>query len=100
VAVNDAIIVAGMTDVPHGGVKHSGHGRAHGRAGLEECVRSKTTVVDQFTAWRQPWWFGYGRGTNAGIDAFVRFSHGRGTVERLRAIPGLLRFLFKPQRPL
>ena len=35
-----------------------------------------------------------------GIDAFVRFSHGRGTVERLRAIPGVLRFLFAPQRPL
>jgi succinate-semialdehyde dehydrogenase/glutarate-semialdehyde dehydrogenase len=100
VAVNDAIIVAGMTDVPHGGVKQSGHGRAHGRAGLEECVRSKTTVVDQFTAWRQPWWFGYGGGTNAGIDAFVRFSHGSGMMERIRAIPGLLRFLFAPQRPL
>jgi acyl-CoA reductase-like NAD-dependent aldehyde dehydrogenase len=100
VAVNDAIIVAGMTDVPHGGVKQSGHGRAHGRAGLEECVRTKTTVVDQFSSWRQAWWFGYGSGTTAGVDAFVRFSHGRGVLERLQALPGFLRFLFSPQRPL
>ncbi len=100
VAVNDAIIVAGMTDVPHGGVKQSGHGRAHARAGLEECVRTKTTVVDQFSSWRQAWWFGYGSGTRDGVDAFVRFAHGRGVVERLRAIPGFLRFLFAPQRPL
>lgn len=100
VAVNDAIIVAGMTDVPHGGVKQSGHGRAHGRAGLEECVRSKTTVVDQFTSWRQAWWFGYSSGSASGVDAFVRFAHGRGVLERVRALPGFLRFLFAPQRPL
>ena len=100
VSVNDSIVVAGMADVPHGGVKHSGIGRTHGMAGLEECVRTKATVVDRFAAWRQAWWFGYGKEQSGGIDAFVRVAHGRGALDRLRALPAALKFVFAPKRPL
>jgi hypothetical protein len=100
VAINDAITVAGMADVPHGGVKLSGHGRSHGLAGLEECVRTKTIVADQFPRWRQAWWFGYGAGYAARIDAFVRFAHGSTLRERLGAIPDVLKLLFSPSRPV
>lgn len=100
VAVNDAIIVAGMADVPHGGVKNSGIGRTHGMAGLEECVRTKATVVDRFPSWRQAWWFGYSSSHLSGVDAYVRFAHGRGVMERLAALPGFLRFVFQPRRPV
>ncbi|HLA89553.1 MAG TPA: aldehyde dehydrogenase family protein [Gemmatimonadaceae bacterium] len=100
VTINDALVSAGMADVPHGGVKHSGIGRAHGMAGLAECVRIKATVADQFVAWRQAWWFGYGSAHAAGIDAFVRLAHGRRTLERLAAIPAFLRLLFAPRRPV
>ena len=100
VAINDACIVAGMSEVPHGGVKHSGSGRSHGMAGLEEVTRTKTTVVDQFASWRQPWWFGYSPDTLDGIDAFVRFSHGRGFGAKLGALTGLMKFVFAPKRPL
>jgi len=100
VSVNDAIIVAGMADVPHGGVKLSGIGRTHGMAGLEECVRTKATVIDRFPGWRQAWWFGYSSAHPSGIDAYVRFAHGRGVIERLAALPGFLRFVFQPRRPV
>jgi acyl-CoA reductase-like NAD-dependent aldehyde dehydrogenase len=60
VVINDVALVAGVAEVPHGGVKASGHGRSHGLLGLEECVRTRTIVDDRFTGWRQPWWFGYG----------------------------------------
>ena len=100
VAINDACIVAGMSEVPHGGVKHSGSGRSHGMAGLEEVTRTKTTVVDQFASWRQAWWFGYSPDTLDGVDAFVRFSHGRGFGAKLGALAGLMRFVFAPKRPL
>lgn len=100
VAVNDAIIVAGMADVPHGGVKQSGIGRTHGMAGLEECVRTKATVVDRFPSWRQAWWFGYSSAHQSGVDAYVRFAHGRGVLERVAALPGFLRFVFQPRRPV
>jgi succinate-semialdehyde dehydrogenase/glutarate-semialdehyde dehydrogenase len=100
VSVNDAIVTAGIADVPHGGVKHSGIGRTHGMAGLEECVRTKAIVLDRFPRWRQAWWFGYSPQHMAGIDAYVRLAHGSGTLERLRALPAFLRLLFAPARPV
>jgi acyl-CoA reductase-like NAD-dependent aldehyde dehydrogenase len=100
VSINDVIVTAGMADVPHGGVKRSGIGRTHGMAGLEECVRTKSIVVDRFPAWRQAWWFGYGAQYAAGIDAFVRFAHGSMTLERMRAIPAILKLLFARRRPV
>ena len=96
VAINDVIVVAGMADVPHGGVKNSGLGRTHGMAGLEECVRTKATVADLFPRWRQAWWFGYSRRQAGGLDAFVRVAHGRAVLDRMRALPAFLRLLFAP----
>jgi acyl-CoA reductase-like NAD-dependent aldehyde dehydrogenase len=98
VTINDAIVVGGMADVPHGGVKQSGIGRTHGKAGLEECVRTKATVADQFASWRQAWWFGYSREHAEGLDAYVRVAHGRGALDRMRALPAFLKLVFSPKR--
>jgi acyl-CoA reductase-like NAD-dependent aldehyde dehydrogenase len=100
VVINDSVVVAGMADVPHGGVKQSGIGRMHGRAGLEECVRTKATVIDRFASWRQAWWFGYSPEHDAGIDAYVRVAHSPSVLERLIALPKFMRFIFKPRRPV
>jgi acyl-CoA reductase-like NAD-dependent aldehyde dehydrogenase len=95
VAINDAVVVAGMADVPHGGVKQSGIGRVHGRAGLAECVRTKATVVDLFASWRQAWWFGYSAAHDRGIDAYVRVAHSPSIAEKFLALPAFMRFIFK-----
>jgi succinate-semialdehyde dehydrogenase/glutarate-semialdehyde dehydrogenase len=100
VTINDVIIAAGMAEVPHGGVKQSGVGHTHGRAGLEECVRTKATVADQFASWRQAWWFGYSREHADGLDAYVRVAHGRRSLDRLRALPAFLKLVFSPKRPV
>jgi succinate-semialdehyde dehydrogenase/glutarate-semialdehyde dehydrogenase len=100
VMINDVATVAGMSDVPHGGVKASGTGRAHGMAGLEECVRPRATIDDRFTSWRQPWWFGYSPRSTANFDSFIRLAHGRSLFERVRGITGSLRLLFRPDRPV
>ncbi len=100
VVINDVIITAGMVDVPHGGVKQSGIGRSHGMAGLEECVQTKTTVADRFTGWRQPWWFGYSDAHVARMDAFARFAHSKGVLAKLGALPGVVKLLFAPTRPV
>lgn len=99
VVINDSVIVPGMADVPHGGVKQSGIGRTHGTAGLEECVRTKAIVADRFPAWRQAWWFGYSPAHEAGIDAYVRVAHSASLLDKLRAVPTLLKFLLHPHRP-
>lgn len=83
VVLNDSVIVAGMSDVPHGGVKASGSGRAHGVWGLLECVRTKTVVEERLPRMRQAWWFPYGAGTRDAFDGAVAALHGRGVTERL-----------------
>jgi acyl-CoA reductase-like NAD-dependent aldehyde dehydrogenase len=93
VAINDAVIVAGMAEVPHGGTKASGTGRVHGVDGLLECVRSRTLVVERFPSLRQPWWFGYSAGLTRDIDAFLGVAHGDTVWARLRGIGGALRLV-------
>lgn len=100
VMINDAGSVAGMADVPHGGVKSSGSGRSHGRHGLEECVRVKAIVDDRFTRWRQPWWFGYSAEGLQDMDGYARATHGRTLRERLSGLLPMLRLVFRPRRPL
>ena len=100
VVINDVALVAGMAEVPHGGVKASGSGRSHGVAGLEECVRTKTVVDDVFRGWRQGWWFGYGPQSLTRIDAYVRLAHGGTLWQRLTGVVGTLKLLFRPERPI
>ncbi len=94
VVLNDSVVVAGMSDVPHGGVKASGSGRAHGIAGLRECVRSKTVVVERAPGLRQVWWFPYGPTLRNAFDGALTALHGPGVWARLRGLwraRGLLR---------
>jgi hypothetical protein len=93
VANNDVSVVAGMADVPHGGVKASGLGRAHGLAGLMECVHTRTLVADRFARWRQPWWFGYTPARYDDMDAVLRSVHGP-IATRASGVRGTLRLLF------
>lgn len=95
VAVNDVLVNVGIPAIPHGGFKQSGSGRMHGMAGLEAYVRTKSIVVDRFSSWRQPQWFGYSRSRPDDADAFIRYAHERGPFARLRALPGVIRFLFR-----
>jgi len=100
VVLNDSVIAAGLPEVPHGGVKSSGIGRIHGVEGLRECVRTRTVVDERFPRMRQPWWFGYGARSAENIDGYLRMTHGRSLLERLSGIPGAIRLLIAPERPL
>ncbi len=95
VAINDSVIVAGMAEVAHGGVKASGMGRSHGLAGLHECVRTKTIVAERFTALRQPWWFGYSATHARNLDGFLGFAHGDTLGARLRGAWRSLQLVFR-----
>ncbi|MBL0169371.1 MAG: aldehyde dehydrogenase family protein [Gemmatimonadaceae bacterium] len=100
VAINDAVITAGLPEIPHGGVKASGVGRIHGVEGLMACVRTHTVVDDALPHVRQPWWFGYGPDSTARLDAYLRVSHGTSWWSRLTGLPGTIRMLLRPERPL
>ncbi|HUX34670.1 MAG TPA: aldehyde dehydrogenase family protein [Gemmatimonadaceae bacterium] len=97
VVLNDSVVVAGMSDVPHGGVKASGSGRAHGIAGLRECVRSKTVVVERAPGLRQVWWFPYGPALRGAFDGAIAALHGPGLLARVRGV-WRARVLLRPPR--
>jgi acyl-CoA reductase-like NAD-dependent aldehyde dehydrogenase len=65
VMVNDVVSCFGISEAPHGGVKSSGVGRAHGRFGLEEMVRLKYLDVDLMPGMKKVWWYGYGMSFSA-----------------------------------
>ena len=100
VVLNDSVIAAGLPEVAHGGVKASGIGRIHGIEGVRECTRTRTVVDDRLPWLRQPWWFGYGPATARNLDGYLRLAHGRSIFDRLAGIPGTIRMLLFPDRPL
>ena len=60
VMVNDVLSCFGISEAPHGGMKASGIGRAHGRFGLEEMVRIKYLSSERMPGIKKVWWYGYG----------------------------------------
>ena len=93
VAVNDAVLTAGMSNLPHGGVKASGMGRSHGELGLMECVEPRAVLTDRVMSPRQPWWFRYGAGYAATADAFVTAMHAPSLWARAKALGPMIRGL-------
>jgi len=84
VMVNDVVACFGISEAPHGGVKSSGLGRAHGRFGLEEMVRIKYVDTDRLPQMKKVWWYGYGQGFARQMEAFVDAMFARGWGQKLR----------------
>jgi acyl-CoA reductase-like NAD-dependent aldehyde dehydrogenase len=87
VMVNDTISCFGISEAPHGGVKASGIGRAHGRSGMEEMVRVKYLDTDRFPRMKKVWWYGYGASFARQMEAFVDLQFARGLGKRLQSLP-------------
>ncbi len=84
VMVNDVISCFGISEAPHGGVKASGIGRAHGRFGLEEMVRHKYLDSDRMPGIKKVWWYGYGEMFARQMEAFVDMQFAQSMADRLR----------------
>jgi len=84
VMVNDVISCFGISEAPHGGVKSSGIGRAHGRFGLEEMVRLKYLDVDMMPGMKKVWWYGYGMKFERQMEGFIDLQFARSVAQRMR----------------
>jgi acyl-CoA reductase-like NAD-dependent aldehyde dehydrogenase len=84
VMINDAISCFGISEAPHGGVKASGIGRAHGRFGLEEMVRAKYIDSDRIPGVKKLWWYKYGETFGRQMEGFVDFLYARSLARRLQ----------------
>ncbi len=93
VAVNDAVLVAGMSNVPHGGVKQSGMGRSHGELGLMECVEPRAIITDRIMSPKQPWWYRYGPAYDDMADAFLTAMHAPSWTDRVQVLGRMFRGL-------
>jgi acyl-CoA reductase-like NAD-dependent aldehyde dehydrogenase len=83
VMVNDVVSCFGISEAPHGGVKSSGVGRAHGRSGLEEMVRLKYLDSDLMPGMKKVWWYGYGASFARQMEGFLDMQFARGLGNRL-----------------
>ena len=90
VMVNDVVSCYGISEAPHGGVKSSGLGRAHGRFGLEEMARLKYVDTDRAPGMKKVWWYGYGASFARQMEGFIDFQFARSLPQRMR---GALRAL-------
>jgi succinate-semialdehyde dehydrogenase/glutarate-semialdehyde dehydrogenase len=59
VMVNEVLYTHGIAQTPWGGVKLSGIGRTHGRAGLLELVSARHIHINWLARVHDLWWFGY-----------------------------------------
>lgn len=59
VMVNEVLYTHGIAQTPWGGVKLSGIGRTHGRAGLLELVSARHIHVNRLARLHDLWWFSY-----------------------------------------
>ena len=84
VMVNDVVSCFGISEAPHGGVKASGIGRAHGRLGLEEMVRLKYLDIDLMPGMKKIWWHGYGESFRRQIEGFLDLQFARSATSRMR----------------
>ena len=59
VTVNEVLYTHAIAQTPWGGVKQSGFGRTHGRAGLMELVNHQHIHVNRLSFVPEVWWFNY-----------------------------------------
>ena len=72
VMVNDVLYTHGIAQTPWGGVKQSGLGHTHGRAGLLELVHAQHIHVNRFSFLPDLWWFNYGPDAGRLFRGFAR----------------------------
>jgi succinate-semialdehyde dehydrogenase/glutarate-semialdehyde dehydrogenase len=82
VMINDVLSCFGISEAPHGGMKASGIGRTHGKAGLDEMTRSKYVDEDLLPGMKKAWWYGYGSTFRRQMAGFAQMLFARGWGKR------------------
>jgi succinate-semialdehyde dehydrogenase/glutarate-semialdehyde dehydrogenase len=95
VMVNEVVYTHGIAQTPWGGVKDSGYGRTHGRAGLLELVTPQHIHVNRVFFLPDLWWFRYNQNaTRLFRDLARRFTTGS-IIQTSLLIPQIIRRWFE-----
>jgi acyl-CoA reductase-like NAD-dependent aldehyde dehydrogenase len=91
VTINDCVSSFGEPTAPWGGLKQSGLGRTHGRAGLREMVQVKY-VTEDWGRRSALWWYPYDDRYRRLMSTANRALHSRSFFTRIAHQLGLVRF--------
>lgn len=93
VMVNEVLYTHGIAQTPWGGVKLSGIGRTHGRAGLLELVSAQHIHVNRLARLHDLWWFSYTPRAAELFRGFARRFTTGSVMQTSLLLPQLLRRL-------
>jgi succinate-semialdehyde dehydrogenase/glutarate-semialdehyde dehydrogenase len=98
VMVNEVLYTHGIAQTPWGGVKLSGTGRTHGRAGLLELVHAQHVHTNRAAFLGDLWWFGYSQQSTDLFRAFARRFTTGSPLQTSLLLPAMLRRLRERRR--
>jgi acyl-CoA reductase-like NAD-dependent aldehyde dehydrogenase len=91
VMVNEVLYSHGIAQTPWGGIKQSGFGRTHGRAGLLELVNSQHIHVNWLPFIPDFWWFNYTPGAGELFRGFARRFASGSILQTILLLPQMIR---------
>src|SRR6266567_3150349 len=91
VMINEALYSHGIAQTPWGGVKQSGFGRTHGRAGLLELVNTQHIHVNHLWFIPDLWWFNYTPQAGRLFRGFARRFASGSILQASLLLPQLIR---------
>lgn len=98
VMVNEVLYTHGIAQTPWGGVKLSGIGRTHGRAGLLELVAAQHIHVNRLARVHDLWWFGYTPRAAELFRGFARRFTTGSIVQTSLLLPQMMRRIIERRR--
>jgi succinate-semialdehyde dehydrogenase/glutarate-semialdehyde dehydrogenase len=93
VMVNEVLYTHGIASTPWGGVKQSGLGRTHGRAGLLELVSPRHIHVNRLSFVPDLWWFNYTPEAGRLFRGFARRFSSGSVFQTMLLLPQMIRRL-------
>src|SRR5262249_2024256 len=97
VMINEVFYTHGIAQTPWGGVKQSGLGRTHGRAGLLELVHAQHIHVNRLPFIPDLWWFNYDEDAGKLFRGFSRWFASGSLVQTCLMLPQMVSRLRKPR---
>src|SRR5258707_1406453 len=91
VMVNEVLYTHGIASTPWGGVKQSGLGRTHGRAGLLELVSAQHIHINRLGFLPDLWWFGYNPDAGRLFRGFARRFASGSVFQTMLLLPQMIR---------
>ena len=98
VMVNEALYTHGIAQTPWGGVKQSGLGRTHGRAGLLELVNRQHVHVNWLWFLPDLWWFNYTPEAGQLFRGFARRFASGSILQTMLLLPRMIRRFMERRR--